>query len=392
MHLRSAFKFVQANFMAGNAVELSSDPGVGKTDMAGHIAKWWLGYCRSKKPDARVGMSVCFIATASPISATGLMWKSNKTWTNPVTGNEVNYTVTDPAIPLWFMAVDLETGEMRPASTFDSVFLVLEEWGQGSPEAKRAFAEILRAGGTPPFYLPNNPLFGSPRLALSNFGTQAGVPKNFTFIINRRAEGRVVGDYDIWHDDFAEKPYLWQGRTWQVQGISKLWAKKNPGILFEPVPKVQGPWCTARSYTAQDRFVQMATELNNGVIPLDDPWFIEGCAGHCGTPQSQSYLSFLKFQLDLPAYEDVVMDPTGTEVPSKADMMMLMAYELAGKAQREDIGPVLQYIDRLPRDFAITFTKSLLRRDARSFLNQPTMAAWIARNAYLVSVIGSLTK
>lgn len=392
MHLRSALKFVQANFIAGNAVKLISDPGVGKSSLAWVIAKWWMTYVKSKKPNARVGISLSFLATANPISFTGMPWKSTKSWVNPVTGEEVTFTVTDPAIPVWFLALDLETNEIRPASTFDSVLLVLEEWGQGSVEAKRAAAEVYYAGGTPPFYLPIGKGFGSPRLALTNSDARDGVTKEMDFIINRGVEGRVNGDYDIWHDDFADKPYQWQGREWNVMGISKLWAKRHPNVLFEAKPKVQGPWCTARSFTAQDRFVQSAMELNGGVIPLDDPWFAEGCAGHCGMPQTQSVLSFYKFQLDLPSYESIVKDPSGVEVPTKADMQMLIAYELAGKVQREDIGPVLQYIERLPRDFAITFTKSLMRRDAKSYLNTPAMSAWIARHAYLVSIIGSLTK
>lgn len=395
MNLRQAKKFVQANIIAGNSTILESDPGIGKTDLAGAIAKWFLQYHKNQNSEARIGMSVAFLATASPISATGLPWKSERTFINPMTSVPVTFTVTDPAIPSWYMAVDLETGEIRPASTFDHVFLVLEEWGQGSAEAKRAFAEVYYKGGTPPYYLPA----GSACLALSNMDTRDGVTKEFDFIINRGPRAKVTGDANIWHDDFADQPYEWQGKTWEMLSVSKVWALRNPAILFEPKPKVQGPWCTPRSFTAQDRFTQSMKMLNNGVIPADDPEFIEGCAGYCGMAQTQSYVSTLKFLLELPSVETIAADPMGTPVPTKGDLQMLLAYELAGRVQRDQLGAVIQYISKrdakghgMAGDMHITFVLSLMRRSAKEFLNHPAMSAWLAKNANLVVAIGSLAK
>lgn len=395
MNLRSMMRVMQANAIAGNACTFHSDPGVGKTDLGTKFAYWWQGYVRKTKPAARVGMAVCFIATASPISAGGLPWRSERSWINPVTGKEVSYTFTDPAIPQWAMAVDLDSGELRPVAMFDSVVLILEEWGQGSAEAKRAFAEILRAGGTPEHKLPP----GSPRFAFSNMDSRDGITKEFDFIINRAGQFFVKGDAQIWHDDFAEHPYKWQGREWHVLGVSKLWALKNPGILFEPKPEKQGAWCTARSFTAQDRFVQSVVELEGGDIPVDDPVFIEGCAAHCGMAQTQSFVSTLRFLTELPSLEDIVKDPMAVEVPRKSDLQMLLAYELAGRVQPGQIGPVIKYITKrnseghgMTTDMSITFVTSLIRRDPRGFLNQTPMVEWMAKNAQLLSIINMLTK
>jgi len=114
-------------------------------------------------------------------------------------------------------------------------------------------------------------------------------------------------------------------------------------------------------------------------------------AGTIGMPATTSLVSHLQFRLELPSYDSVVADPAGTPVPNKADMQMLMTYELASYAKPADLGPVITYIQRLPKDMAVTFVSSLLRRDYKQMVNVPAMQAWINKNAALVSVISSLS-
>lgn len=382
MNLRDVKKQLSANILAGNATVLMGPPGFGKTDLMLKMASWW----KQQNPGKRVGFSCFFMATQTPIGFTGLPWKGERQWTDPA-GKEHKYVVTDPAIPQWYMATDLDNGEVRPGNLFDSVFLVIEEWGQGSPETKRAGAEVLRAGGTPPFYLPP----GSPRVALTNVDARDGVTKEFDFIIGRRAQLEVTGDATVWLEDFADKPYNWQGKTWNVLPVTKAWVNAHPEILFEAKPEKQGPWCNPRSLTQCDRYIQCATDMNNGDLPHKDTTFVDTVAGHIGMAATVSFMSHLDFVMQLPRYDDVIKDPGGTPVPSKADLQLLMAYEMAGRTRVEHLAEVIQYVGRLPKDMSITFVSSLLRRDYKGIVNQPAMQAWIAKNAQLVSIIGSLS-
>jgi hypothetical protein len=368
-------------------VRLTSEPGIGKSEMAVQNAYWYRDYVKAGNPLARVGLAVCNIATANPLTAVGIPWKAIKEWTDR-TGTTFTSTVTDHAIPAWMMCRCLDTNEILPAFVFDKVYLILEEWGQGSPEAKRAFAEVYLAGGTGPHRLPA----GSPRIALSNISASDGVTKEFDFVNNRGGVQPVVGDAMIWKEDWADHPYQWQGRTWQVMAESKVWAVERPTEFLEVKPKDGKQWCTPRSFAAQDRYIQTVTELCNGTTPIDDGDFIQGCRSHCGTAQTNSFLTFFKAALILPPYEGVVMDPAGTRVPTKADEQMLMSYKLAARASREDIAKVLVYVDRLPRDLNIAFIKTLLRRGDYAILNETSMEAWIARHAYLVGIINSIAR
>lgn len=398
MNLRDVIQTTIADFEAGNAVQWTSPPGYGKTEKVADIVRWM----QNKHQGQRVGVSVLFLATASPIALTGLPWKGEllvKQYPTLTVGEngeptmqpqDHRYTITDPAIPQWFIATDAATGERLPANLFDVVLLVLEEWGQGDAETKRAAAELLRAGTVNGWSLPRQ----NYRLALSNSDKRDGVTKEFDFIINRRSEYLISRDVNVWIEDFADKPYQYNGKVWHTLAATKAWAKQNPEAMFEAKPKEQGPWCTPRSLAAADRYAQIMAQYNGGKVPVDNPIFIEGIIGKIGAPAGTSYCSYLQFALELPSYEDIVRDPQNTPLPVKADLQMLLSYELAGCTKPEHLSSVIEYMSRkgMPQDMRITFVSSLMRRDYQAFINEPAMKAWISKNAPLISVIQSLSR
>lgn len=384
MNIREIVKHTCANMIAGNTTLIQGPPGFAKTDVtAGVIAPWWKNHNKGK----RVGYSTFFMATQTPIGVTGLPWKGT------LTHGDKSWTITDPALPEWYIAYCMETGQPLPADQFDTVILVIEEYGQGSAETKRAVAELLRAGGTGKYYLPGH----SPVIALSNEDARDGVTKDFDFLIGRRNQITVEGSEEIWREDFAEHPYQWKGRTWRVTPETKVWARQNPLTLFEKRPDKQGPWCNPRSVTMMDRYVQSISQMNGGRAPIDDSGFTTTIAGYIGMPAARSYVTTLQFALDLPTLEQVVANPLDTDVPNKADLQMLMAYSLAANVKPDQLGPVIQYMSkdtkpRMPKDMAITFISSLIRRNYRDFIDLPAMQAWINKNAYLVSAVTAISK
>ena len=114
--------------------------------------------------------------------------------------------------------------------------------------------------------------------------------------------------------------------------------------------------------------------------------------GKIGMAAATSYVGHLQFQIELPHYEDVVKDPEHTPIPGKADLLMLMAYELAGRSKAADLAPIIKYVSRMPKDMSVTYISSLLRRDYKGMLNEPPMQAWISKNAMLMTVIAGLSQ
>lgn len=365
---------------SGQAVMWVSSSGIGKSQRGVHLAKSWCE--EGAKIGKKRGWGITFLATHTPPDLIGYTFKGEREIVvdvdaegKPVTKT---ITVTDPSCPLWMIST-----EGKPAFCYDEFFLIFDEYGQAEPDVKRAAAEISLSGGTPPWYLPA----GSRRLLLTNEGARYGVSKDFDFAIARRTRLRIAGDITplLLHMD---KPYLHNGRSWTVMGVTKAWAAANPTVPFEEEPKEQGPWCNPRQLFAADRYLQQKFAAT-GKQEVDSP-AMEVLEGTIGMAATTSLASHMSFRLQLPSYDTVIADPSGTEVPTKADLQMLMAYELASYAQVKDLGAVITYVQRLPKDMSVTFISSLLRRDYKGMVGTPAMQAWISKNAALVSIITSL--
>lgn len=379
MNLTDAKRELLRSARAGNAVMMTSGSGLGKSS----ICREAFGELKAagEAKGEKWGMGVIFAATQTPPDLIGFQFKGEKDY-----GDGKKITVTDPSVPLWMLSVphgDDPGG--KPAWMYDKFFLLIDEFLQGEADVKRACAEIFLNGGTAPWYLPP----GSIRVGCTNKGARYGATKNFDFVLSRYTEISVEGNADVLLT-YLDKPYVYQGRVWQTMPVTKAFVKAQPDVPFEPEPKEQGPWCNPRTLCSADRYLQMAAEDNGGVVPHEDPAVIQVLAGTIGMPATTALTQHLTFLTQLPKYEDVVADPTGTAIPQRADLMMLMAYQLAGFAKQEHLAECISYVQRMTKDMQVTFISALLRRDYKGLINTPAMQAWINKNAALVSIIASL--
>lgn len=397
MHLLEAQKHLRYGRMAGNAVMIEGPSGLGKSSIVDDDMRVFFHECLAV--GQTVGFAKIFLATLTPPDIVGYLFKGERTFTwQDHEGKEQTQTVTvtDPAAPIWYISqpfsVKLPDGSVyfdpggKPANMYDKFYLFIDEYGQGEPDTKRGVAEVMLKGGNGTAYMPP----GSVRVAATNKGSRYGVTKDFDFAIARRSHLAVKGDIEITLR-YLNKVYLQNGKAWQTMPVTKAWAETNPQIVFEEEPKEQGPWCNPRSLCDADRFLQIAAADHNGEVPFEDAGMQEALSGIIGVPAMTSFINHFQFRTQLPSYAEVVKDPAATPVPDRPDLAMMMAYELAGWAKRDDIGAVIQYVQRMKRDLAITFVTSLLRRDYNGFIDTAPMQKWVQKNAALLSVISAMT-
>ena len=380
MNLREAQQQIRLLTQAGNAILLEGTSGLGKSAIT--FAEFERAKANGAAKNETWGLGMVFAATQTPPDLIGYQFKGEHDF-----GDGKKITVTEPSVPLWMLSVphgDDPGG--KPAYMYDKFWLIIEEYGQGEADTKRAMAEIFLNGGTAPWYLPP----GSVRIGCTNVGSRYGVTKDFDFCIARRSRINITGDINILLP-YLDKPYTKHGQSWQTMPVMKSWAATHPEIVFEPEPKEQGPWCMPRTLCDADRYLQCVMAENNGTIPTDGGT-IETLSGIIGMAATQSLIGHLQFRLELPSYAEIVADPDNTPVPKKADLLLLMAYELAGYTQIPDLAACIKYVQRLPKDMAVTYVSSLLRRDYKNIINTPAMQGWINRNAALVSIIASLSQ
>lgn len=391
MNLLQIPKHLKRNFKAGIASNLVGDSGMGKSSVIYQTFLEWA----AEAPARKRGFILVFAATMSPIEDMGVPFRGTRTFTLP-DGTAHTSTVTDPTVPLWMLTTltshhGVITKECIPAFACDDVFWFCDEKDKAGPDTSRGLSEILLSGRNGYWSLGET----SVRVSASNRGARYGSQKRFDFEISRVVDIHVDGNIDVTVNHW-DKPYYWAGNMWQTMPVTKMWARTHSEIVFEGPPKEQGPWCNPRTICSFDRYLQVTAADYGGVIPLQDRDEL-ACmtamgAGGIGMPATSSFIATLQFKTELPQYEDVVKDPKGTPVPKKADLLMLMAYELAGLTKPDDVGPVLAYVDRMPPDMAMTFSQALLRRDVKNLINLPPMQAWVARNSAAINVIEALSR
>lgn len=381
MNINQALAETKILHECGQAALWVSGSGMGKSQTAVNYAKSWVA--DGAQSGIKRGFSITFLATHTPPDVVGYKFKGERDIVVDVDADgkpiTKKITIDDASCPLWYVST-----EGKPAFCYDEFLIIFDEFGQAELDVKRTSAEIALSGGTPPWYAPCHRC-----LMLTNEGARYGVSKTFDFIIARQSRLEIKPDIEgfLLHMD---KPYQHQGKQWQVMGVTKAWAAANPTVVFEEEPAQQGPWCNPRQLFAVDRYMQTKMAATGAQDISSDPNTLEVISGTIGMPATTSLISHLQFRMQLPSYDSVVADPNGTEVPSKADLQMLMAYELSAYAKPADLGSVITYMQRLPKDMAVTFVSSLLRRDYKQMINVPAMNAWINKNAALVSVISSL--
>jgi len=349
-----------ALFRSGRSFEMRSSPGRGKStwmgDQIGRMTKI------TGKP---WGFASCFLATMTPTELMGFM----------VPINQGGHVLSQYSLPTWFQTSDPITGQPdgKLVTDFENGVLFLDEYGQGEADVKRASAELLLNGKIGPHKLPK----GWVVWGASNFASdRSGVTKEFDFVINRRVLLEITDDPAGWEDWAADHG---------LNPVLIAFAHQNPGIVFSPgVPDKQGPWCTPRSLVALGKILDEMT-TPDGNLP-SDTIAMEIAQGTIGAAASAQLLAMIKIGQDMPRYEDIVANPMNAKLPKGPDAQMLVCYRLAMNITVKDVEPVVDYMERLPKEFSVTFAKTAARRDA-SLVNTKRFGKWCAENSSLMSAI-----
>lgn len=358
------------NINAGISSHLKSPPGVGKSETVEQLVA---DLTKRDGPDSW-GFVTCFLGTMTPSDLIGYMVPTR---TKNPDGTE--FLASTFTVPPWMMTAPTpEFPHGRHINTYQRGIIFLDEFGQADGDTKKAAAQLLLKGEIGPHRLHK----GIHIIAASNGKKdRSGVTKDFDFVINRQDEININPDLTSWLDWAA---------TSGVSPIAQAFAQQNPQVVFESeVPKEQGPWTTPRSLVMADRLMQVKAQRNNGVMP-DDPTTVEQMMGIMGGGAAQ-YFAFVKLEREMPKYQDIIADPMKVKVPTKPDAMMLICYQLAHMIKLPDAAQVVAYMERLPKEFAVTFATTACKRQA-NLVATPAFAKWARENSALMAAITSAGK
>ena len=274
--------------------------------------------------------------------------------------------------PFWF-----RTDEGKRLDEYDGGIIFVDEADKMDSDVKKVIGEAALSGRLGPHRLPNGWVVW---MAGNRAADRSGSTKELDHLINRRVEIDITDDivsFQDWCDENGVMP------------ITKHFSEAYSHIVFEEkVPEKQGPWCTPRSLIGLDDYLQdVSGRRDDPEAPVPaDANTVEEAQGQIGAGAASQYFAHLRLEREMPKYERIVAKPKDVKVPDKPDAMMLICYNLASRVKKEEIGPVIEYVSRMPKEFGVTFAHATCKR-APLLVVQPAFQAWAKDNASLMAAI-----
>lgn len=368
MKLSAVIARIPAWYAAGKCVYLKSAPGRGKTSVLSEAPA-----ILSKSTGKNMGLVIINGPLLTPADSIGYLVprKVTSTGADGVAHDHMESIYTDP---FWF-----RTREGKRIDEYDGGIIVVDEMDKCDIDVKKVIGEAALTGRLGPHQLPKGWIIW---MAGNRQKDRSGSTKELDHLINRRMEIDITDDIESWND--------WANKH-GVTPLTKAFANQNVHIVFtDGVPEKQGPWCTPRSLVEADDYMRVLMDGNNGVMP-DDPLTMEEIGGMIGEAGAAQLFSFVKLEREMPRYEDIIKDPKGAKVSSKPDAAMLVCYNLAHRVKAEHCDQVVEYVDRMPKEFGVIFGKAAVARDPKLILTNG-IKKWVKENASLMNQIGNHTR
>jgi MoxR-like ATPase len=100
-------------------------------------------------------------------------------------------------------------------------------------------------------------------------------------------------------------------------------------------------------------------------------------AGAVGDAEAVEFSAFLRLFRNLPSIDAILLNPTAAQVPTDPATLYAVAVALGRRATSQNIGRVVQYLDRVPAtEYAVVTIKDAVSRDA-SIATTPEFTRWM---------------
>jgi hypothetical protein len=240
--------------------------------------------------------------------------------------------------------------------------LFLDELGQASHDVQKPAAELLLNRRVGSYSLPPGWIV----VAASNRESdRSGVQRELAFITNRRMVIKIEPNLDAW---------VHWAETKDIHPLAIAFARTKPGIVFaDTIPEKPGPFCTPRSLVMLS---QLIGELDMGT-------FTEAACGLIGEGAAGEFVAFLRVAEQLPKFEDIVANPSGCEVPKRADASYAAMQMIAHRVDDKSAKAAFTYLKRMGKEFQVAGLRGTFHR-CPQMVRTPDFAAWLRDNKELV--------
>lgn len=349
-------------------LEIVSPPGVGKTSFArqlrGHL---------SEKYGSEFGLAIRHLSTEDPLDGPGVLHISDEKDDAGTKRAERTYPGLFP-----------QPWEYPDGKVPERGILVLDEFGQADNDQKKATATLIDERRLGKYHLPEGWMV---LLTSNRVQDRAGVDKPLTFVTNRKTVVEIIYD--------AEQHTLWLAKQ-KVHPKLRGFVMQNPGSVQAPeVPDHDDPYSTARSYyRACCLLEQMGTVIDD--VGTDETMSHSArlaramVIGTVGQSTALKLFGYLKHCEHMVTIEEIMKHPKTASVPERMDvqyavvqMMADHAFKLYEQKSTESLSPMLEYMERLPRNLQMVCIRMIVKVNKRIMMDSK-YSKWVQENRQLV--------
>lgn len=334
---------IASHYDAGLTPLLVGPPGIGKTEMV-RLSAEQLG----RKVGAEFPVYELHLASMSEVDVRGYLIPNGDSakFTKPV---------------FWHVVEKHEHG-----------ILFLDEFMQANHEMQKAVAPLLLDRRVGEYELPKGWMVVCAGNGLED---NAGANELLSHVLNRMTY------FDVSSPDVDE---------WMIWAVGKhlppeliTFAKLRPNLVFDAeLPSAANqPYCTPRALALSGKLAQAFPGGITGMVT--DDVGIASLAGRIGAGAATELAAVVKLSARIPAFEDIVDDPQGADVPDKLDEQYAAVMMIAVRAREENFDPCVQYLLRFPVNISLVGIVSLAARDPKSLENRKLMQ-WAVKNQDLL--------
>ena len=134
------------------------------------------------------------------------------------------------------------------------------------------------------------------------------------------------------------------------------------------------------------RAMEKASDILKATEHLPDSVIIHALMGTVGEAAAMDLLTMRKLNNDLPRWEQILKDPTGTAIPKSGAACCMLVAKACMRLERETFSAWMEYVERMPKEVAALFAKTIMRSEKKSIAStHKTFVTWAASNSYLFS-------
>lgn len=352
-------------YEAGTAVQLTSGPGLGKTETVRHDCIATL----EKHYGEPFGFVEEHLATRDAPDIGGFMVPSK---------DDDGRAVSKYTLPYIMGRVEQEVARGRKRG-----ILFLDEFMQSDHLVQKAAAPLILDGQIGEWKLPEGWFV---MLASNRTTDGAGANKVLTHIINRMLNLDIQFSIDAlcrW----GERPEN------DIHPMLMAFWKARTGIIYsDKTPKDGNPFSSPRSQAKAGKYIRTVLGRDNQSMHIpDDELTQEVIAGTVGQSCAAEMFAFFRVANELPTPEEIEANPKTAKRPddTRLDAQYAAMTMAVYHANEKNVDAMFEYVTRLSRELQTSAAKSLLEKKGGALLNSPALSDWITKNKALVmSTVG----